>query len=168
MSSRSIAGAAAMALALACGHATAPPPASAPAEGLDSTAAPVSEAEPRTLAEAEKALERANLELLAAAPSSPPPAGAPAAAAPSVETQAARGPEDHDEALRQEERAPKSEEKRADSASPCEAACRAFSSLVRAKDAVCRLEVPRGPRCERAEEMVRDAEGRLQTCACPR
>ncbi len=50
--------------------------------------------------------------------------------------------------------------------SRCETACKAWSSLVRAKTAICRLDTPSGARCGRAEAVVRDAEPRVASCSC--
>jgi hypothetical protein len=52
--------------------------------------------------------------------------------------------------------------------SACERSCKAFASLERAKSAICRLDTPSGARCGRAEGIVREAESRVASCACPR
>jgi hypothetical protein len=49
----------------------------------------------------------------------------------------------------------------------CERSCKAFASLERAKSAICRLDTPGGARCGRAEGIVREAESRVASCACP-
>jgi len=51
--------------------------------------------------------------------------------------------------------------------SVCENACRAFSSLSRAADAVCRLDGSRGAHCTRAKRIVVDSEPRVASCSCP-
>lgn len=149
-------------------------PASAPApqapdesasEGAMSTA---SEPAPSTLEEAEAALERARAELEAVAlnePSAPSSAGAPTPAPAPPAAQASR-PRDLDDAKAEEARrdAPEAEKKKA---SPCDTACKAFSSLRRAREAVCRLDAPSGPRCARADGIVRDAGARVTSCRCP-
>lgn len=117
---------------------------------------------PQTLAEAEAALEQARQELYALREGGP--AGAGQAAPPASAPADAEERDDAPRALESEQ--PVLEQQRA--ASPCQTPCKAFSSLLRAKDAICRLEEPRGPRCERAESIVRDAELRVQSCACPR
>jgi hypothetical protein len=50
--------------------------------------------------------------------------------------------------------------------SPCVNTCKAYASLLRAKSAVCRLDVPNGARCARAEGIVRDATPQVQSCQC--
>jgi hypothetical protein len=118
-------------------------------------------AEPRTLEEAEAALERARAELSALTIAESPPAsgGAPQPTAPA--------PAPAEAAQKKDERT--AEEGAAAGLrppDPCATACRAFGSLLRARDAVCRLEAPRGERCARAEDIVRDAEGRVRSCTC--
>ncbi|MGC4095214.1 MAG: hypothetical protein QM756_46295 [Polyangiaceae bacterium] len=49
---------------------------------------------------------------------------------------------------------------------PCDTGCKAFASLLRAKAAVCRLDSPGGSRCTRAEDIAREAEGRVRSCSC--
>jgi hypothetical protein len=49
----------------------------------------------------------------------------------------------------------------------CITACKAFGSLQRAKDAVCRLDAqPPAARCARAESIVREAQARVASCSC--
>lgn len=49
----------------------------------------------------------------------------------------------------------------------CVTACKAFGSLQRAKDAVCRLDAqPPAARCARAESIVREAQARVASCSC--
>jgi hypothetical protein len=49
----------------------------------------------------------------------------------------------------------------------CETACKAFSSLERASDAVCRLDTEGGgKRCERAKQIREDAARRISSCSC--
>lgn len=155
------------ALALACARQY-PPPASAPA--TTEVDARGSGAEPTTLEQAEAELERARAELeaLGVAPAAPaaieaaPPEAAPPPAA-SSEAMDDSAPHARERA---EGEAPSAKAQQAAPPNPCETACRAFASLQRAKDAVCRLEQPAGDRCARAEAIVRDARARVQSCAC--
>jgi hypothetical protein len=55
---------------------------------------------------------------------------------------------------------------RAKEVSACETACKAFSSLSRASDAVCRLDEGGGQRCERAKKIREDASRRVASCGC--
>jgi hypothetical protein len=48
----------------------------------------------------------------------------------------------------------------------CERACKAFSSLRRAADGVCRLAGDGDARCVRARGIVKDNEARVATCKC--
>lgn len=122
-------------------------------------AKPATEPEPRTLEEAEARLEDARAELARFAPADAPQSASGAAAP-------APAP-----------RAPAAEEARADRAeagpapaakaeTQCQSACRAFSSLVRASDAVCRLEAGGGKRCDRARQIREDAAQRVAGCGC--
>jgi hypothetical protein len=141
-----------------------------PVQGAPPPMAPSDESAPQTLAEAEAALERARSELLAVVPGVPLAAAAPSMDRAVPESAPAEREEDASSAGGAEvPKAQRSEgyaEHKRDAA-PCETACKAFVSLQRARDAVCRLEEPRGPRCERAEGIVRDAEGRMPSCVCP-
>jgi hypothetical protein len=149
------------------GSEAAPPQAPAEAAPTSLSGAAQEPSEPATLAEAEALLEkaRADLEQLALnEPGSPVPATAAGAPAPTPAPAAA----------------PRAEEKRAtdkaDEAdapparkepSPCETACKAFSSLERASDAVCRLDTEGGgKRCERAKQIREDAARRVRSCGC--
>jgi hypothetical protein len=49
----------------------------------------------------------------------------------------------------------------------CEEACRAFSSLTRAANAVCRLDGRTGTHCSRAKQVQADAQQRVASCSCP-
>jgi hypothetical protein len=51
-------------------------------------------------------------------------------------------------------------------ASRCELACKAFSSLGRAADAVCRLAGAQDARCARARASVDDNRRRVASCGC--
>jgi hypothetical protein len=124
-----------------------PPQPAAPGAG----SADAATTEYRTLAEAEGALEQAKAEIDRLAFAQPPPSAA--GAAPSKKEAADRGAD----ALG---------EQKADSG--CSNACRAFASLLRAANAVCRLDAEGGDRCARAKSVVTDAERRVSSCGCPR
>ena len=49
----------------------------------------------------------------------------------------------------------------------CDDACRAFSSLTRAANAVCRLDGSSGSHCTRAKHVLSDAQQRVASCSCP-
>lgn len=127
--------------------------------------------EPTTLADAEALLEKARNDLNRLALNEPvAPAAAGAAAPPSVQMAPAPSPAPRDEARRAE----KSSSASADAAPPapakeassCETACKAFSSLTRASDAVCRLDTEGGKRCDRARQIRQDASQRVASCGC--
>jgi hypothetical protein len=48
----------------------------------------------------------------------------------------------------------------------CENACRAFASLSRAANAVCRMDGDNGAHCTRAKRVVSDSQSRVASCAC--
>jgi hypothetical protein len=48
----------------------------------------------------------------------------------------------------------------------CDNACRAFASLSRAANAVCRLDGDGGAHCSRAKKVVADSQQRVSSCAC--
>jgi hypothetical protein len=50
--------------------------------------------------------------------------------------------------------------------SGCAEACKAFASLQRAADAVCRLAGDDTRRCKKARETVEENERRIATCGC--
>ncbi|HET9929937.1 MAG TPA: hypothetical protein VFQ35_04585 [Polyangiaceae bacterium] len=134
-----------------------------------------------TLDEAEAALERARTDLNRLALLDRPGgfAEAPAAAAPPAPSRAGRSAgAARDEAPREkkatrphEAKAAPAESEAAEAAAakgenPCDTGCKAFASLMRAKAAVCRLDSPGGARCSRAEDIAREAEGRVRSCGC--
>ncbi|HEX2875298.1 MAG TPA: hypothetical protein VHP33_28800 [Polyangiaceae bacterium] len=174
----------ALSLGAGCGMS---PKAEAPSSG--SEAAPVmaaptsnqapaeeSEAEPATLADAEALLEkaRADLDRLALNEQGAPGRAAAGAAAPSPAPSpppaTATAPRD----LKRAEKSSAADEAAAPAAPPapakepnaCETACKAFSSLTRASDAVCRLDTDGGKRCERARQIRADASQRVASCGC--
>jgi hypothetical protein len=134
-------------LVAACGSSLkASPPSSgsevAPASGVPASGAVAQEEaddEPRTLAEAEALLEKSRFEL----------------------EQLARREPGRDKAEARAADAPPAKE-----ASSCETACKAFSSLSRASDAICRLDTDGGKRCERARQIREDASRRVASCSC--
>jgi type IV secretory pathway VirB10-like protein len=50
--------------------------------------------------------------------------------------------------------------------SRCESACKAFSSMKRAGDAVCRLAGDSDARCKKARTLVKGSESRVAVCKC--
>ena len=139
----------------------------APTTSLTTNEAGEAETEPATLADAEALLEkaRADLDRLAlnepgaargATGGGPAPAAAPAPPPPRAEAQRADKAASANEAA-----APPAKE-----VNPCETACKAFSSLTRASDAVCRLDTDGGKRCERARQIRQDAAQRVAGCGC--
>jgi hypothetical protein len=157
----------------------APPPAAEPAPAAPSSLqsdqsaerdefarVPISEQRSRTIADLEVALaefERAKAELegalrqssnAASGGAAPGSAPAPARARPSSPPRA-------------EAEAPKDRaEKKAASETSCQLACRAFASLERAADSVCRLAGPSDDRCTRAREIVTANTPRVASCGC--
>jgi len=69
---------------------------------------------------------------------------------------------------RAEAEAPKdrAEKKAAEPETSCQTACRAFASLERAADSVCRLAGPKDSRCTRAQEIVTTNTPRVASCGC--
>jgi hypothetical protein len=173
----------ALTLGAGCGMS---PKAEAPSSGSEAApalAAPTSnqapqeeaEAEPATLADAEALLEkaRADLDRLALNDRGAPGEAAGAAApspAPSPQPATATAPRD----LKRAEKSASADAASAPAAPPapakepnaCETACKAFSSLTRASDAVCRLDTDGGKRCERARQIRADASQRVASCGC--
>jgi hypothetical protein len=138
----------------------------APAQETDTqTPSTLGEAETfTTLDQAEAALARAEQELIAL--NSPPAAtaGAPAAAPgapPSQEGAPAPAPPPAPAPSRAE-----AEKKSEEKPSTCPSLCRAFASLARAADAVCRLSGEEGERCTRARGSVRTHFQRVAVCRC--
>lgn len=155
-------------LGLSTGCATSPKPETAAPgtpgsiQGAPSPqAASQGEPEPQTLSEAEAQLEQARAELDQLALNEPGlAAAADAATAPAPSPVAPARKERADEAAQQ---APA-----AKAGDACDAACRAFSSLTRASDAVCRLDANGGKRCERARQIRDGASQRVARCGCAR
>ncbi len=147
-------------------EAAAPESKAAPAAGLPGSVVDKEEAEPQTLAEAEAQLERSRLELERLALNAPPAApvaGTAPAQAPAPATAAESAPKRAQKAADDEASAGPRDK---DTTGGCETACKAFSSLERASDAVCRLDTNGGQRCERARRIRDDARVRVASCAC--
>jgi len=87
-------------------------------------------------------------------------AGAAPGKAPAPAAQARPTSPPRTEAEAPEDRA----EKKAASETSCQLACRAFSSLERAADSVCRLAGPSDGRCTRAREIVTANTPRVASC----
>lgn len=147
--------------------AEAPATTSAPAAGVPgSSGLAEQEAEPQTLAEAEALLERSRADFDRVAMSAPPPpptVAAGAAPAPAPAPAAESAPKRAEKASADEASAGPRDK---DANSGCEMACKAFSSLERASDAVCRLDADGGQRCERARRIRDEARLRVASCSC--
>ncbi len=135
-----------------------PPPAPAP-QGLDeaSRRKEISAEEEFTdLASAERALNQAKSDLDRLALAQPAPTVGRSAAADSAsekkDSKAAQSP---------------AAGAAASPAPLCENACRAFSSLSRAANAVCRLDGNNGSHCTHAKRVVADSQHRVASCSCP-
>ena len=154
-------------------EAAAPESKAAPVAGVPGTSGALGEeAEPQTLAEAEALLERSRAELDRLALNVPPPptvaatpspaqAPAPAPAAPAAESAPKRA-----EKATADQASSSASPRDQDGSSGCETACKAFASLDRASEAVCRLDTNGGQRCERARRIRDDARVRIAGCAC--
>ena len=164
-----------------CARQSSAPIAAEPAPQAPATTAADAEKaeEPATLEEAEVALSRAQSELDSAlgpvafatppaadqasgsAAPAPAPAQEPKAGAPAEE----RAPSPSKAQRQQESEASRGEGASKKEASDCALACRAFQSLNRAVDAVCRLDSG-GERCSRARRVAADAQARVASCSC--
>jgi hypothetical protein len=151
---------------IACKKAEEPPtyaPAGAAPEApqADAVAAPADEAPAfSTIEEAQAAFTRAEQDLLTLQGGAPAGAGGPAEAAPPATAPA----EPEGAAQPKAEAAPKDDKGAARS---CSGLCRAFGSLSRAADAICRLAGEADERCTRARGSVRDNFQRVSVCRCP-
>lgn len=67
---------------------------------------------------------------------------------------------------RSEAEAPKDRAEKKGAETSCQTACRAFASLERAADSVCRLAGPADGRCTRAREIVTTSAPRVASCGC--
>jgi hypothetical protein len=136
-------------------------PASVQAVPPAASTAPAPEAaEPRTLEEAEALLERSRADLERLALNEPAPTSAGA-----VAPKAAPAPPARAESRRLDEGADGAPPA-AKADSQCDTACRAFASLTRASDAVCRLDADGGKRCDRARQIREQASQRVASCGC--
>ncbi|HEY4156773.1 MAG TPA: hypothetical protein VGM29_01705 [Polyangiaceae bacterium] len=99
-----------------------------------------------------------------------PAAGAPApSAAPSTPSSVSpMRPAPELDAESRSDRAPSQpkakEESRKDTS--CEMPCKAFASMKRAGDAICRLDTADGSHCKQAKQRIAAATDRLASCAC--
>jgi hypothetical protein len=136
------------------------------AERDDFSRSPISEERSRAIDDLDVALaefERAKAELEGALRQSSNTAsgGAAPGTAPAPARPRASNP------ARAEAEAPKDRtEKKAASETSCQLACRAFASLERAADSVCRLAGPGDGRCTRAREIVTANTPRVASCGC--
>lgn len=103
---------------------------------------------------AEQGLRRAEADLRSAigGPSAGDVAGAPPRSAPAPAAEPA-GP-------------PPAREAQAEEAAPCATACRAFTSMTKAAETICRLAGAGDDRCAKAQRTVDDARSSLRTCVC--
>jgi hypothetical protein len=154
---------------VACKKAEEPPPTYAPpgaapeAPQADAVTAPADEAPAfSTIEEAQAAFARAEQDLLTLQGGAPAGAGAPAATAPPATAPAEA--EGETAAQPKAEAAPKDDKSAGRS---CSGLCRAFGSLSRAADAICRLAGEADERCTRARGSVRDNFQRVSVCRCP-
>ena len=127
------------------------PPGAAAPSSIEPAKKDANEESFTTLDEAQRALSAAEGELASlfapAQPAGPPPPPAPAAGGTGAEKPSALDTEQKP-------------------ASRCELACKAFSSLGRAADAVCRLAGEQDARCARARSSVDDNRRRVASCGC--
>ena len=110
--------------------------------------------------EAQAAFARAEQDLLTLA--GPPPSAGAAAPAPTTPAPA----EGERAAEPKAEAAPERKDYKV-GAERCSGLCRAFGSLSRAADAICRLAGEADERCTRARASVRDNFQRIAVCRCP-
>ncbi|HEU4404642.1 MAG TPA: hypothetical protein VFS43_05055 [Polyangiaceae bacterium] len=146
----------------ACGGAAAPQAPGSPADGAPSSLK-TSDDSYASVDEAEQGLRRAQTELhsaLGTAPAGdaaggapPPPAAEPAAPPPPGPARPPAPPAPKREAQAQE-------------AAPCATACRAFTSMTKAADTICRLAGPSDERCTKAQRSIEEARSSLRTCVC--
>ncbi len=135
-----------------------PPPAAAPAPVLDQpkSAESARDEEFTSLADAERALDQAKADLDRLALAEPTPALGRSGAA--EKKDAKRGAPSAAGAAAPAGVGPSGQ---------CENACKAFASLTRAANAVCRLDGDGGSHCAKAKKVVTDSAGRVAACTCP-
>jgi hypothetical protein len=112
-----------------------------------------------TIEQAQAAFAQAEQDLLTLQGGPVPAGGAPAASAPAEAERAS-------EPVAQQAPAPESKDDKG-SGDRCSGLCRAFGSLSRAADAICRLAGEPDERCTRARTSVRDNFKRVAVCRCP-
>jgi hypothetical protein len=141
--------------------APAPPPPGGP-QGLDrpKSKAAEDEAEFTSLEAAERALNQAKADLDRLALAEP----APSVGRNATADRAAEKKNDSKSAARAPSAAGAAAPTKSNAV--CEDACRAFSSLTRAANAVCRLDGNSGTHCTHAKHILADAQQRVASCAC--
>lgn len=97
-------------------------------------------------------------------PEASPPPAPPAAEPPKPTT--AEGPPRDDRTPKAAGKKDAAAEAQTDEASPCRQACRAYASLRRAVDAVCRMAGDPSDKCSTARDRQKEIEGRITTCGC--
>jgi hypothetical protein len=135
-----------------------------PADSLEQ--APTDEAPAfTTIEEAQAAFARAEQDLLTLQGGPASGAAAPATTPPSATTPA----QPEESATGSEPKAPAAPEPKDDKGGGdrCSSLCRAFGSLSRAADAICRLAGEADERCTRARGSVRSNFQRVAVCRCP-
>jgi len=154
----------------ACGRDTAKPATAPVSAGANAEAS--EDAGPATLTDAERQFEQARSELERVAridlteprgardapPSPPSPAAAQAVPAAPAPAGAAAAERRADEAA--------ADDRSAKDGPDCQTTCRAYASLARATEAVCRLDNPGGGRCTRARQIREEAARRVASCGC--
>ena len=137
-----------------------PPAAAPPAQGLDQpkSAESAREEEFTTLESAERAMNQAKADLDRLALAEPSPTLGRSAADSAEKKDSKRGAPSAAGAAAPAASAPSAQ---------CDNACRAFASLTRAANAVCRLDGDGGTHCSRAKHVVSDSERRVASCTCP-
>jgi hypothetical protein len=148
----------------AAGYAAEPAPPAAPApapQGLSepkrAEAAQDRDEELTTLEGAERALNQAKSDLDRLALAEPAPAPPSRAAGRAEKKDSSRGASAAGAA------APTT----SGPSAQCDNACRAFASLTRAANAVCRIDGDGGAHCTHAKRVVSDSERRVSSCTCP-
>jgi hypothetical protein len=146
----------------ACGGA-APEPASAPAtpDALPSSTRSGEETY-ANVDEAERGLRRAEAELRSIF--GPPTAGSAAGPQPRSESRPPSPPPPPPPPA--PATAPPAGDAQAQDASSCATACKAFTSMTKATETICRLTSQTDERCSRAQRSLEDARSTLRTCVC--
>lgn len=139
-------------------------PAAAPAPALDrsKSAEAARDDEFQTLEAAERALDQAKADLDRLALAEPTPTLGGSGAAEKKDSKRGGAPAPAARAA-----AADGQPGGAASNAQCESACKAFASLTRAANAVCRLDGDGGSHCAKAKKVVTDSSGRVAACTCP-